>query len=130
MTARCDGRAHVGLVTEAWSQLWPNYSPAKLRGLFQPSDLQSAGKISRVLYLQQVNDLFLWLLGAAWGMKGRGTAADTKARFCECSKTGSMALLCTITGGLLLHNHRHYRTNTHLGSSCRVAMDDHKTTSS
>lgn len=77
MVVRCDGRTHV--VTEACSQLWPNYSPAKLRGLFQPSDLQSAGKISRVLYLQQVNDLFLWLLGAAWGMKGRGTA-DTKGK--------------------------------------------------
>lgn len=65
----------------------PNYSPAKLRGLFWPLNLQSARKISCVFYLQQLKDLFLWLLGAAWGMKGRVTAADTKARFCECSKT-------------------------------------------
>lgn len=65
----------------------PNYSPAKVRDLFGPLDLQSARKISCVLYLQQLKDLFLWLLGAAWGMKGRVTAADTKARFCECSKT-------------------------------------------
>lgn len=35
-----------------------------------------------------------------------------------------------LQGGFLLQNHRHYGANTHLGSSCGAAMDDHKITSS
>lgn len=61
-----------------------NYSPVEERGLFQLPDFQSPllkekKKISRILF-PQANDLLLWLLGAAWGMKGRVSVADTKGR--------------------------------------------------
>lgn len=76
--------------------------------------------------------MFLWLLVAAWGMKGRVSVADThKGNGLVCAGEHRLnGPAATITGGFLLQNHSHYCTNTHLGSSCRAAMDDHKAVSS
>lgn len=110
---------------------WLNYSPGEPRGLFQLPGFQSSllKEKSVTFYSHKLMTCFYGYSEQPGGWRAVWVLLTQRQGLVCADEPRLNGPAVTIMGGIL-HNHSHYCTNTHLGSSCKAAMGDHKNISS